>query len=216
MESTQSQPERYQYQRLGDHQIRILTVQQDNANDIVSAEMSIEELDEEITSYCTLSWEWGRQDASEIIHIKNRGSTEYGIWYLKPTLLAALKTLRQSDRKVRLWVDALCIDQVVQADELPKVKEKKNLEESKQISMMTTIYGMAEVVHIWLGEESDDSADTMAFIDKLVNLEDTQRISVPEQSTVNPLEALLKLLKRGWFGRRWVVQVTYSGVLTLE
>ena len=117
------------------------------------------------------------------------------------------------DKILRLWVDAICIEQIEQDDSLHD--EEKNLEKSNQISIMTDIYEMAENVCVWLGEESEDSAKAIDFVNRLVQLKGFDRVVGPEckisdYSVGNDLEALIKLLKRGWFSRRWVVQVIYT------
>jgi hypothetical protein len=55
----------------------------------------------------------------------------------------------------------------------------------------------------------------MKFVRQLVNLEDSNHIAGLERrsfdwSNASDLAALIKLLKRGWFSRRWVVQVSVS------
>ncbi|KAI0107807.1 heterokaryon incompatibility protein-domain-containing protein [Nemania sp. FL0031] len=51
-----------------------------------------------------------------------------------------LRRLRQKDKAIRIWIDAICINQ-------------KDLEErAQQVSIMGMIYSQATTVHIWLGE----------------------------------------------------------------
>ncbi len=79
--------------------------------------------------------------------------------------------------------------------------------------MMSDIFGKADEVCVWLGEASKDSDRAIAFIDKFVNLQDHRHIAGLESSTfdqallAHDLEPLIKLLRRPWFSRRWVVQV---------
>jgi len=213
---------RYRYSPLYSDQVRILHLQPGEPNDTVFVEISPEKLDGDIIKYSALSWEWGSERAREAIRIKDKGNTdsEIRMMPIKPNLLAALKRLRQRHKIERLWVDAICIDQTELDDNVDTVKQR-NLEKSNQISMMTKIYGMAEKVCVWLGEESEDSAKAVQFIDRLVKLEDMYYIAGLERSSnfdysiANDLGSLIKLLKRGWFNRRWVVQVTYTVSPTL-
>ena len=186
-------------------------------NDSVFVEISHEKLDEEIAKYHALSWQWGSEKASEVIRIKHKDedNTDPDIWTMEimPNLLAALKHLRMKDKILRLWVDAICIEQIEQDDSLHD--EEKNLEKSNQISIMTDIYEMAENVCVWLGEESEDSAKAIELVNRLVQLKDFDNIAgleskISDHSNGNDLEALINLLKRGWFSRRWVVQVIYT------
>ena len=55
-------------------------------------------------------------------------------------LYNALKRLRKKEKVLRIWVDALCINQ----DDIP--------ERNEHVKMMQQIYAKAEEVHIWLGE----------------------------------------------------------------
>jgi hypothetical protein len=117
--------------------------------------------------------------------------------------LKALQRLRDGTKTVRLWVDAICIKQ----------DRDNNFEKSVQISMMTQIYGMAEQVCVWLGEDRDESAKAIEYINQLANLEDDNHIMALDRSIFDTsrLVSLVKFLKRGWFSRRWVVQVSYMG-----
>lgn len=138
---------------------------------------------------------------------------------VKPNLLDALKRLRNPDEEVRLWIDAICIQQVQ--------KRGDNPEKSKQISMMTDIFRKAEQVKVWLGEPRqgmkdgitednitpEDVKKAVKYIDMLGNLDDTNHIAGVDQGILDKagmydLEPLFKLLRRGWFSRRWIVQVS--------
>jgi hypothetical protein len=56
-------------------------------------------------------------------------------------LYAALSRLRKTDQSLRIWVDALCINQSDIA------------ERNKHVRMMQDIYVQASMVRVWLGEE---------------------------------------------------------------
>ncbi|KAK4443183.1 hypothetical protein QBC34DRAFT_488484 [Podospora aff. communis PSN243] len=87
-----------------------------------------------------------------------------------------------------------------------------NKEKSMQIALMTKIYGMAKEVCVWLGEAGDGSRKAMEFVNKLVDLDDENHIAgfdrdeKEKKELAEELDALIRLLKRGWFSRRWVVQ----------
>jgi hypothetical protein len=94
-----------------------------------------------------------------------------------------------------------------------RIQKRKNHEKSYQIAMMNQIYGLATEVCVWLGEESNDSDAAIKLINDLAELKDFASIiaarskSNSNYSIGTDLEALIGLLKRGWFSRRWVVQV---------
>lgn len=59
-------------------------------------------------------------------------------------LHAALRRIRSQGEELRIWVDALCINQADVA------------EKSEHVKLMGDIYSQAETVHIWLGESVGD------------------------------------------------------------
>jgi len=192
----------YHYEKLGHKEIRILHLRPGEKKDSIFVEITKEKLDGTIKDYNALSWQWGNETATQKIRIKNNGASQ--IWRLpiRLNLFNALKQLRDCNDTVRLWVDAICINQ----------QPENNTEKSIQISLMTKIYGLAKEVSVWLGEASDDSARAIDFVNKLVNLDDENHIAgldrtgFDNEDQARDLESLIKLLKRGWFSRRWVVQ----------
>ncbi|RYC55652.1 hypothetical protein CHU98_g10557 [Xylaria longipes] len=87
------------------------------------------------------------------------GPIHFPIFCLTPTIISAagvpwagrkfavgrnvetgLRRLRQEDKTIRIWIDAICINQI-------------DFEErAQQVSIMSLIYSYATTVHIWLGE----------------------------------------------------------------
>jgi hypothetical protein len=79
-------------------------------------------------------------------------------------------------------------------------------EKNHQVEMMDIIYGNAERVCIWLGEENDSSRTALRFIkEELSQLQSFDILCDTENAGKNWL-ALLELMQRPWFSRRWVVQ----------
>ena len=67
----------------------------------------------------------------------------------------ALRRLRDEEKPLRTWVDALCIDQ-------------SNLEErNEHVKSMGQIYANASHVHIWLGEESGIETGLLETMNKV-------------------------------------------------
>jgi hypothetical protein len=182
--------------------------------------------------YEALSYAWGNEDATHEIKVANGLPSRKGqrpsytdLWklaskqrrhlsfYVKPNLFAALKRLRDSNRDIWLWVDAICMNQ------------KNRVEKSLQLPKMLEIYSKASNVCVWIGDcEDDDAAQyccesanlAMDFITKAIDLKLLDGLVAPSPSddvTVRTLRswvALANLLKRGWFSRRWVVQEVAS------
>ena len=145
-------------------------------------------------------------------------------FYIRSNLEHALREFRLEDKPLVLWCDAICINQ------------SDNEEKSQQIQKMVKIYHRASEVAIWLGREEEDSHLAVPFIydiqdsdrlDQLVTLgpqyneltfprnERKRRLSTTgnqadhatkNHSSLQGLSALMKLMQRSWFSRRWVVQ----------
>jgi hypothetical protein len=230
---TPSPAKEYEYTgNLKKNEIRVLHLQPGEPNDTIVIELSKEVLNDDIPHYHALSWEWGEGRPTKSIRIKDKDSTEAEIRTMKirPNLFVALKHLQWRHKIRRLWVDAICINQTepdqTKVDDLDqdltrdtsenmenRIPKRKNHEKSNQIAMMNQIYGLATEVCVWLGEESKDSDAAMQFINDLAELKDFASIIAARSNTNSnysigtDLEALIGLLKRGWFSRRWVVQV---------
>ncbi|KAF2117384.1 heterokaryon incompatibility protein-domain-containing protein [Lophiotrema nucula] len=122
---------------------------------------------------------------------------------------------RSNGRGLFVWADAISINQ---AD-----IEEKNV----QVSMMQRIYQRAEDVHIWLGNENENTGQAFGLINVLVkkmqqfqqsnqrprsmrNMSQelrTQNYGLDSAEEVDRAsDALVTLLKRAWFTRIWIVQ----------
>lgn len=93
-----------------------------------------------------------------------------------------------------LWIDSICINQT-------------DLDErSQQVQMMSMIYTRSSNVCIWLGEDTDDDELAINFIhEEIAHLRNFDTISSDETYS-EKWHALMMLMQREWFTRRWVVQ----------
>ncbi|XXH00245.1 hypothetical protein Hte_006587 [Hypoxylon texense] len=142
--------------------------------------------------YTTLSWCWGMQgqEYTEIRIIDENQPYEFKV---PKSLESAIRMLRQH-KKSRIWIDYICIDQL-------SVNEKNH-----QVPMMSHIYGEAERVFVWLGDEGEESRVAMEFVEnRVLNLRDFDRL-IRDENAVREWRALSALMKRQWFSRRWIVQ----------
>jgi hypothetical protein len=150
-------------------------------------------------NYEALSYVWGELPELKLmeklkIHIDDQN---FSIIEITPNLAMALKRLRwpATNKKRRLWVDAVCINQ------------KSDAEKNSQVPLMARIYSNAFNVCVWVGDELKDKKTMLA-----VNLVNSIRLLrnydafVEHHSQCSEWEALLDLMKREWFSRRWVVQ----------
>ncbi|KAI4594835.1 hypothetical protein KJ359_007355 [Pestalotiopsis sp. 9143b] len=141
--------------------------------------------------YIALSYAWGDKYNTTEIEL-NRG-----VFSITSSLYGALRAIREPDRDVLVWADAVCINQ------------KDADERSEQVQKMYLIYREADFVGIWLGPEADDSSRAIALIEKLseegLDQEDVKRI-IHSSSWERHFHALVDLFERDYWDRLWVVQ----------
>ena len=145
--------------------------------------------------YEALSWCWGTSKPSGRIVIRKGGKDKKRLSKsVTPDLVAALRALRYQGRDRFLWIDQICINQ------------ENPLEKNHQVEMMSEIYGRASKVCIWLGEGDRSSRMALEFIKKeVLQLQNFDELCGSEQAS-EKWGALLDLMQRPWFSRRWVVQ----------
>jgi hypothetical protein len=161
--------------------------------ELVEVDFGDVSLDEEAhVSYEALSWCWGGDIPNAELRM-HKGHNVFG-FNVTPNLKAALRALRKHDGVRMLWIDAICIEQ-------------RNTEErNEQVPRMDKIYGKAKSVCIWLGEEADESNLAIKFIkDQVLSLWEFDKL-IENRAMARHWAALINLMKRPWFSRRWVVQ----------
>ncbi|OCL14441.1 HET-domain-containing protein [Glonium stellatum] len=177
-------------------------------NPYVECELVVTEFTEssEAIPYEALSWCWGTSRQTSYINIRKDGNLYAK--HVSRSLLNALRALRRPKKDCYFWIDAVCIDQ-------DNLQEKNH-----QVEMMSEIYGRASRVCIWLGERDKSSEMALKFIKtEILQLQNFDELCADEQSS-EKWGALLDLMQRPWFSRRWVVQevalarkaVIYCGV----
>lgn len=146
---------------------------------------TIEDIDLDLAEgkYEALSYSWGDpKQPKDIIWINGHP------FEVLHNLYGAITELRKDTSRRKLWIDAICINQV---------EDERNTERSQQIPMMGRIYHQAASVVIWLGVAADDSD---AIFDA---------IATQDLETIKTLKFGLgfgKLLERSWWRRTWIVQ----------
>ena len=152
--------------------------------------------------YSAVSYVWGTQEEDRLIVIDGKG------FLVTENLQTILWRLRQPDRSVYVWIDAICIYQ------------RMTQEKAKQVDMMDEIFSTADEVMIYLGEDTDNSHLVVGFAGKIVeNLmalpESQATVTIKEQDLVKfglpPVtdlgwKALKDCFKRPWFERKWILQ----------
>lgn len=148
-------------------------------------------LNEEL-SYEAVSWCWGREKPNQLLRIHDRDKVY--AFHISQNLKSALWALRKHNVVRQLWIDAVCIDQ------------RNTKERNEQVPKMDRIYGNAKSVCIWLGEGDVHSKLAMDFIkQKVLSLWEFDKL-IEDREMARQWAALITLMKRPWFSRRWVVQ----------
>lgn len=206
----------YQYKSLEADEIRLLKLQGGDTDAEVEGSLRIYRLPEDeepqyghevlltrdggfnvhkAPKYQALSYTWGEETRSQpLLNI-----LEDGTFYhlpIKPNLDDALRQFRKdmtSHQSQMFWIDAVCINQ-------EDVTEKSN-----QIRKMAMIYNRADSVSVWLGREDKDSSRAIEFIERLLKLDNFDPLT-SDPGTPAQWAALLNLMHRRWFNRRWIVQ----------
>jgi hypothetical protein len=142
--------------------------------------------------YEAVSWCWGSGAWDQELRILD-GDSVYG-FMVSVNLLNALQSLRRFDAVRPIWIDRMCINQ-------------QNIQErNEQVAKMDKIYGHSKSVCVWLGEGDDDSKLAINFIkERVLKIWDFDEL-VENRSMARHWKALITLMKKTWFSRRWVVQ----------
>jgi hypothetical protein len=111
---------------------------------------------------------------------------------IAPNLANALKALRYPENPRKLWTDALCVNQ------------KDTTEKSAQVARMGDIISNAKNLCIWLGSPSRESDQAFKLIALCTDLGKFEALS-QNLTFISFWEALIQLMKRPWFRRRWSV-----------
>jgi hypothetical protein len=204
--------ETFEYSRLpiAENEIRLITLLPGRKTDELECELSIRTL-EAITdnpTYEALSYCWGTLDATMKVYI-NDGPLRKGTVLVKPNLYAALLVFRREEEARKLWIDAICIDQM------------NDQEKNMQVPLMRRIYGSSSGVLVWLGEGTKDSYRATSLVRKLNDAATIAGSTIPNINTMSSQDltkyglpplmsrdyaSLLSLLETQWFHRAWVVQ----------
>ncbi|KAI0897930.1 HET-domain-containing protein [Annulohypoxylon nitens] len=171
-------------------EIRVLEII-DNSHDIIECRLVKDKVDGQ--PYSALSWCWGKRDHSDktVVHIVQPNQPYE---FLVPRSLDSAMRVLRAHKVFRVWIDFVCMDQ-------------ENINEKNfQVPMMSSIYGEAECVYVWLGDEGENSKLAMDFVkNRVLNLKEWDRL-IRDDKIVKEWQALSALMRRSWFSRRWIVQ----------
>lgn len=181
-------------------------------------------LGRKVIKYEALSYYWGTEEATLPITVISYDNSAPNArlsmanivqkkFWIRPNLHAALLQLRDRHNEVRIWVDALCIDQ------------ENSQEKAAQVARMHEIYSEADNICIWLGVDETDvrqkelgevdprkqvvnptsPSQTFGFIREMLNLSLLDSL-VSNPDYASRWLAFVDLMRSRWFSRRWVIQ----------
>lgn len=149
--------------------------------------------------YETVSYAWGEPVFTHWITLDR--TTRLSI---TENVDSILRHLRKNHRQVRLWVDAICLNQ------------QDAQEKGVQVQLMGEIYQCAQKLHLWLGsgDDQDAAAVFQHFQHGVLAMKLARRMSLVSHV---PWQSAQKLLHLPWFRRRWVIQeVELSSDITVH
>ncbi|KAL9597505.1 MAG: hypothetical protein Q9219_005087 [cf. Caloplaca sp. 3 TL-2023] len=172
-------------------QFRILVLGAGEFSDDLCGELIKASIDDADVQFTALSYTWGDPSNPGFIFLNDCCSLP-----ITRNLEAALRHLRLQTESVRLWVDAICINQ---AD-----LDEKTL----QVSMMRDIYVSALETWVWLGPASADSDEAMEMVQRFQHRDFfTDEIKLVKREA---WEGIGNLMRRSWWTRIWVIQECLS------
>ena len=160
-------------------------------------------------SYEALSWTWDSERSA--VHVTIQDNDHQYLLPVSNNLFQALTSLRLETASRTLWINALCINQA------------NSWELNHQMPMLPSIYANASRVCVWLGPASKDSTPAIELIEEMMHDLSTfgELLKSFERNTNGQyhnseafdlnkkpagLKALLDLIMRQWFSRRWIIQ----------
>jgi hypothetical protein len=116
--------------------IRLVEILPGSPGDDVSVRMDVHPLNKVAMQYEALSYVWGNPEPAKYISVNEVKVP------INPNLYDALISLRQPNSERRIWIDAICLNQMSFA------------EKSKEVQKMGQIYSLAKTVNVFLGAPS--------------------------------------------------------------
>lgn len=175
------------YQPISKDQIRVLTLHPAAGQEepLVGNIKTFDSTDRQ--AYNALSYAWGDPSTVGSVQIEGRHVR------IARNLDSTLRYLRSVDSTITLWVDAISMNM----DDMT--------ERGHQILKLNSIFGDAERVIAWLGEETTECQGALHFLAKVVDAPYTDDV-LRGSNAATYWAKVRALLQRPYFARVWVVQ----------
>lgn len=197
-----TQSQLFEHEALADDAIRLLKFKPGRPGDAIHCQLRHVPM-RKTPLYIALSYVWGSNSNSKRLTVN--GHT----FMVTDNLHEALDQLRTHYRRFRrlyIWIDAICINQL------------DNVEKSRLVPCMTETYGNAAVVLCWLGPSRPGDAPALRDINRHVTRISRRYARAiglappfpeelrPESPTEDVKDCLRHLIDRPWFSRVWTLQ----------
>ena len=200
--------ELYENSIIDQSSIRLVDILPGSEDDEIAVHFDVHPLSKVATQYEGLSYVCGKPDPAQNI-IVNGVEAPVG-----PNLFDALKSLRHRASTRRIWIDAICINQM-------SLNEK-----SKEVQKMGPIYGLAKTVNVYLGTPlppgatDTDSTSIGTFLKFLNRDEEGRAVNRYAGKGLKTLESICKdcrtdvhdvckgfieVCRQPWWGRIWTM-----------
>ena len=181
---------KYTYHPLCGDEIRLLELYPGRRRDKIKGELKTISLgsnqkQKSPVQFEALSYVWGKSLKPFIISLGKSG-----ILRITTSLHFALTNMRDEKKVIRVWADAICINQ------------EDEDEKARQVDMMNKIYKSPQRVSAWLGEEADQSSIAINFLLAIKKKRSSASLSQDSLAWI----AINKFFSREWFRRVWIVQ----------
>jgi hypothetical protein len=179
---------------LPDDTIRLLQLHRGHTHEKIKCNLSTAKLTLR-PAFAAVSYVWGTEPASEEIELDGKP------FYVRKNLWQCLVRLREPNRPLTLWIDAICVNQ-------------RDIDErNQQVRFMNHIFGTAKPVFAWLGEDVAKGCvelqqNLIHFrTELLTDMYFIRLTSVDDLYTLLHLgRAILDVCKSAYWSRMWIVQ----------
>jgi Heterokaryon incompatibility protein (HET) len=190
----------FKYDDLKEGEIRLLRILPGTGTDMLRCCILRASI-EKPSNFKTLSYTWDDSPGDDIRKVvpTEKIFLNHRPYLIAPNLLSALRYYRENYAEP-LWVDFICINQLNLA------------ERGKQVCYMRRIYESASMVLIWLGDEADDSAITIDFLERVSEERDIAASAAYIGRTMlsgdnaKRWKSLDHFWKRRYWTRTWIMQ----------
>lgn len=154
--------------------------------------------------FWAISYVWGDKPAKYAprLEVINEVNDSRVMVPITDSLWSCLQTLRRKRIAVPLWADAICINQ------------EDSVEKAFQVRRMGGLYGKAERVLIWTGNEQGKDSGAIEWLETLARYPENPSPALVEKmegSLVEGGRLVDAFMRRSWFGRTWTIQELVFG-----